>query len=95
MTRVESMVSKSSGKAVPNQFVIYTDEGRYFQSYDSVIAFKENGTGKIILDEVYYNWSKTTVKYRNIFLGMTSKEVERDIKTGYFAFADLNKRGIK
>lgn len=38
--KVENMVSESSGREVANQFLIQTDKGLYFQSYNSVIAFK-------------------------------------------------------
>ena len=47
--KVRQMTSNSSGNPVANQFVIYTDEGTYFQSYDSVIAFRDNNR-RIILD---------------------------------------------
>ncbi len=36
--KVSNLQSKS-GNAVRNQFEIVTDEGRYFQSYNSVIVF--------------------------------------------------------
>ena len=35
---VENMTS-NAGNKIANQFVIWTDEGKYFQSYNSVIAF--------------------------------------------------------
>ena len=37
--KVRSMVSLRSGKPVANQIIITTDEGKFFQSYDSIIAF--------------------------------------------------------
>ena len=37
--KVRSMTS-NAGNDVPNQFIITTPEGRYFQSYRSTIAFK-------------------------------------------------------
>jgi hypothetical protein len=30
-----------SGNKVPNQFELYTNKGRYFQSYNSVITFPQ------------------------------------------------------
>ena len=36
---VTQMTSDRSGKLVANQFVIATDDGLYFQSYRTVIAF--------------------------------------------------------
>ena len=73
--RVVNMTSPRNGGKVPNQFVITTDDGEYFQSYDSIIAFRPKGrTGdeatdaKIVLDSKYWDYSKTTGKYRNQFL---------------------------
>ena len=49
-TRVKNMLNHAGTREVPNQFVIYTPEGRFFQSYDSIIAHKTND-GKTILEE--------------------------------------------
>jgi hypothetical protein len=46
--KVKQMTSSRSGRPVANQFIIYTIEGEYFQSYDSVIAFDNNGKITII-----------------------------------------------
>ena len=56
------------GNKVPNQFKIYTNKGRYFQSYQSVITFINNN-GQVYLDEQDWDYSTTTGKYRNMFLG--------------------------
>ena len=52
--KVKNMYS-GSGNPVANQFIIYTDEGTYFQSYDSVIAFRDNNS-KITLDDYYWDY---------------------------------------
>ena len=65
--RVENMCS-SSGKSVPNQYEITTNDGLFFQSYISLICFIDN-VGIIFLDENKWNYSVTTSKYRNKFLG--------------------------
>ena len=39
--KVYNMTSPK-GNQVPNQFEIYTSKGRYFQSYNSIIAFIDN-----------------------------------------------------
>ena len=49
--KVRQMTSNSSGRPIANQFIIYTKEGTYFQSYQSVIAFRDN-FNKIKLDEI-------------------------------------------
>lgn len=87
--RVCNMVSPRTGKEVANQFIIRHEGVTYFQSYDVIIA-KEVGT-QITLDKNYYKYSRTTIKYRNAFLGITSKEVEKAIKEGGIILDDLNK----
>jgi len=69
--KVENMKS-SKGNKIPNQFLIYVNNGVYFQSYQSVIAFKLF-EGKIVLDTNKWDYSNTTNKYRNLFLRETKK----------------------
>jgi len=90
--KVENMSSPSyRGGTVANQFIIRTDDGRYFQSYSSIIAFIPNKAGeKILLDEHYWNYSTTTGKYRNVFLGEDRKETEKRIKSGEYLLTNLN-----
>lgn len=72
-----------------NQFIVSNDEGDiFFQSYNSMIAKKSKG--KIYLDERYWDYSKTTGKYRNLFLGEDKKETEKKIKSGEYQLVDLN-----
>jgi len=42
-------MTSPSGNKVKNQFIIYTDDGCYFQSYNTVIAFRGDD-GAIKLD---------------------------------------------
>ena len=83
---VRSMVS-SNGNEVPNQFIIITDLGTVFQSYKTVIVFETNG--KVFLDNKW-NYSRTTGKYRNSFLGESKKETEAKIKSGVYTVTNLN-----
>ncbi|MBA7532439.1 hypothetical protein ES705_24665 [subsurface metagenome] len=83
-----SNMTSSRGNDVPNQFEIQTDKGILFQSYNSIIAFKSNG--KIYLDSYYWDYSKTTGKYRNDFLGETKHETEEKIKSGQYKLVNLN-----
>ena len=71
-----------------NQYVIYTSEGTFFQSYATVIAHLHKG--KITLDRESWGCSKITGRYRNLFLGETKKETEAKIKSGEYQLADLN-----
>ena len=82
-------ITNTNGNKVPNQFIIESEEGIFFQSYKSIIV--KISKGKVYLDLRYWNYSKTTSKYRNIFLGETKKETKRKIKTGEYQLVDLNK----
>lgn len=85
------MISPRSGKAVANQFVLTELTGNsYFNSYGRMIALKASD-GNTYLDEKYWDYSKTTAKYRNEFLGMTTKEVQAKIKAGEILLTNLNK----
>jgi len=78
-----------NGNKVANQFEIYTDEGKYFQSYRSIIAFKDN-KGQVFLDDYYWDYSRTTGKYRNIFLDENRRATEEKIKSGEYKLKELN-----
>lgn len=86
--KVRNMQS-SNGNDVPNQFIINTNEGTFFQSYSSIIAFKDL-RGVIHLDQNKWDYSVTTGKYRNIFLRETKKETQKKIDTGVYILANLN-----
>ena len=74
---------------VKNQFLISTNDGLYLQSYNSIIAFKSKD-GKTYLDNYYWDYSKTTGKYRNMFLRETKKDTENKIKDGTYILTNLN-----
>ena len=90
MTKVTNMVS-NKGNKIANQFIIYTTEGSIFQSYNSTIVKIENG--KTYLDLNKWDYSKTTGKYRNIFLNENKKQTEEKIKNGEYILTDLNIAG--
>ena len=74
---------------VKNQFLIIDDDGtRYFQSYDSIIVRIKDGN--VTLDERYWDYSTTTGKYRNIFLGESKAETARNIASGRYTLKNLN-----
>jgi hypothetical protein len=89
-TKVSNLTSKRSGREVSNQFEIQTSEGRFFQSYDSIIVFIPADRSPIQLDECYWNYSKTTSKYRNEFLRETTKETQAKIDSGVYKLVNLN-----
>jgi len=86
-TRVENMVS-NSGNSIPNQFIITTSNGRMFRSYDSNIAFIPNDENIIYLGKDW-DYSRTTSKYRNQFLNMSSQEIKQGIEEGMIKVIDL------
>jgi len=98
--KVKNMTNKN-GRAVPNQFVI-EDEGRgangnflskqVFQSYGTIIVIRtvwRDGT-RVELDFDYWDYSKTTGRYRNQFLGETKKETQAKIDSGEYVLTNLN-----
>tara|TARA_R100000231_G_C5229854_1_gene136318 strand:+ start:247 stop:516 length:270 start_codon:yes stop_codon:yes gene_type:complete len=86
--KVSNMYS-TNGNLVPNQFKIYTSEGSYFQSYRTVIAFIDNN-GKVFLDEDSWDYSRTTSKYRNLFLNKNTQEIKQLINEGEYKLKNLN-----
>ena len=92
MIKAKNIIS-DRGNPITNQIII-TDEKKEtapFHSYDSIIAVKDHKKGKTTLDEYYWNYSRTTSKYRNIFLNETTEETKRKIKEGIYKLANLNK----
>lgn len=98
--KVENMTS-SRGNPVANQFII-SDEGhgalgnfikrQTFQSYQSVIAtitiWKDETRTE--LDRNTWDYSVTTGKYRNQFLGETKAETQKKIDSGEYILTNLN-----
>jgi len=100
MAKVTQMTGRT-GKPVANQFIIFDSECNdgmhttpveYFQSYKTVIAKTcfEDGKRVTYLDRNAWDYSVTTSKYRNQFLGCGTAEVKRRIKAGTYRLADLN-----
>jgi len=85
--RVENMTS-SRGNTIANQFFIRTDKGCVFQSYSSIIAANING--KIYLDSNTWDYSTTTGKYRNQFLGEGIADTRKRIADGTYILTNLN-----
>ena len=85
-------MTSPNGNFVANQFIIIDNNATYFQSYNSIIAKIEmiEGSKKVFLDEYYYNYSRTTSKYRNLFLGEVTKDIERKIKEKEYILTNLN-----
>jgi len=67
----------------PNQTVIYVDGSRIFQSYSSTIAIV---TGNKVTLGRDWDYSRTTGKYRNQFLGEGIAETRLKLATGEYKY---------
>ena len=89
--KVEQMTSDRTYRPIANQFIIRTPKGVYFQSYDSIIAFKPNDSRRIQLDSYYWDYSRTTGKYRNQFLNEGIADTRAKIESKEYLLTNLNK----
>ena len=76
-----NLTSDRTGREIPNQIVTDFDNGSVFKSYDSIIAVKYKG--RVYLTDAW-NYSVTTGKYRNQFLGENIAETREKIKNGTY-----------
>ena len=99
--KVENMKSPRTGRAIPNQFIIVSGEGvgrvygRYveeFQSYYTTIVRITRAEGEMLveLDRDKWDCSRTTSRYRNIFLDEKIADTRAKIKSGEYILTDLN-----
>lgn len=88
--KVQNMHSTNGkGGTVPNQFIIEHEGSQYFQSYKTIIAQVKDGV--VTLDEKTWDFSATTGKYRNQFLGDSGiAETRKKISSGEYKLANLN-----
>jgi hypothetical protein len=90
--KVRNMIN-NNGNHVPNQFIVYDHStgDEYFQSYAAVIV-KRTGR-QVLLDEKYWDYSTTTGRYRNKYLGDSGiAETRKKIADGTYKLTDLNNR---
>ena len=86
-------ITSSNGNKIANQFEIIDNENNiiYFQSYKSIIVKHDMDLNQVYLDSYFWDYSTTTSKYRNIFLGEKKKETQKKIKEGVYILTNLNK----
>ena len=93
---VEQMTSRS-GNVVPNQTILSDMTGKTFVSYGSKIVYQSKDRASdglpldIIVDENYWDYSRTTGKYRNEFMNMGVQDVRDYIKEGRIQVGNLNR----
>ena len=74
-------VKPSISVMAPNHSIIYTEYGKYFTSYDSVIVFLPYDESTIYLGEDWKS-STTTSKHRRNFINYTTAELDAMLLTG-------------
>ena len=89
-----SQMTNANYRAIANQFIITDDNGdKTYQSYQSAIVKvtkDQNNARLVLVDSVYWNYSRTTSKYRAQFLGETTAETRAKIASGIYQLANLN-----
>lgn len=91
---VRPMTSRG-GNELANQQIMSDPAGETFVSYGTKIAYRshkryEDGEHRIVLDKNYWDYSRTTSKYRNEFLGFGVDECRRRISNGRIELGNLN-----
>ena len=88
--KVTNMIS-NRGNKIANQLIITDDDNnRIFQSYNTIIAKIPSDNSQKILLDVNWDYSKTTGKYRNIFLNDNKQGILKGIKEHKYLVTNLN-----
>ena len=93
MAKVENIIS-NNGNVIPNQFIIYEDNGDItFQSYDSIICQIRGGAlgyDRVVVFGSDWDYSTITNEYRNKFLMdndlsilATTKDIKEALERGH------------
>jgi len=77
------MLNNKTQKPVANHQILFdgTTGCTYLQSYDSIVCMVDS-VGRIFLNRDIHNCSKTTAKYRNMFLKCTTEQLNKQIANG-------------
>ena len=79
---VKQWINTENGNNVANHYVIYHNDGTVdFKSYDSIIVRRKSF--KIYLG-IDWDYSVTTGKYRNQFLGESKRETQKKLENGEY-----------
>ena len=79
MVKAKNIIS-DRGNPITNQIIITAVKG-----------WTKEGKRKVTLDEYYWNYSRTTSKYRNAFLGEDTLATSKKLMAGVYKLANLNK----
>lgn len=81
-------ITSFGGNPIPTQVIVNDNGITWFTSYGrNIVKITPEG---VFLDEKYWNFSKTTGKYRNIFLNEDKKATDKKIKSGEYTLVNLN-----
>lgn len=86
MVSVRNMSSLNGYGAIANQFIITGNDWTLFQSYNSPIALIKGEKTYIFKA---WDYSRTTGKYRNNFLGESKVETLKKLKSGEYIAVDF------
>lgn len=89
----DTAMLNSSGRPAKDQIVrSYDDGSSEFISYGWTVVRRPFNYPQepIVLDEEKWNHSITTARYRNRFLGESTGDTRRRIKSGQYVLASLN-----
>lgn len=76
--------TKFKGKS----YEVTTNYGKFLVSYETpVVRITENGY--VILDENYWDYSRTTSLHVSSYLGITKKEILSKLKSGEYIMGNL------
>lgn len=89
MTKVIPFMTEF-GNAVKNQYMFYDDDCLFFQSYDDIIAKKDQAQVYIEKSIPIALMSVTTLKWLCEFLELNVDEIKEKINTGEILLVDLN-----
>lgn len=79
-----------TGRPIKDQIIVRTPDYTLFKSYGRPIVLTTFINKRVvILDETYWDYSRTTGKYRNQFLGEGIQETRKKIKSGEYLVTDL------
>ena len=82
---VSNLSSPRTWRPVANQYNLVCENGRAFQSYDTLIAVRMGGN--LYLTDAH-DYSNTTSKYATEWTGYTTKERREGLKSGQFIFVE-------
>ena len=89
------LMKSDKGNYVPNQVIVEsgTEWSRFFSYGVLIVEVKSvEGGEQVYLDICNWKYSRTTIKYRNKFLGEDSKTIESKVKSNEYKLADLKRK---